>query len=233
MTGKPPPWIVLAHLLRPQGRKGELLAELFTDFPERFENRKQVYLAPSGFEGEASQARSAEVVSFWLPVGKNEGRIVLQFAGVDSISQAEGLAGLEVLVQREDRMPLSEDSVYTSDLIGCTVYDGSVEVGKIVDSLIPSAENYHPLDCRQFLRDSLRKRPPLRRQEDDRLLRSVAFRFGRNPQRSDCIIDRFRLQNHPFAAAKWTVIHSSVAIMSEGAKVVRDHLDQPRCAGAL
>lgn len=138
MTGKPPPWIVLAHLLRPQGRKGELLAELFTDFPERFENRKQVYLAPSGFEGEASQARSAEVVSFWLPVGKNEGRIVLQFAGVDSISQAEGLAGLEVLVHREDRMPLSEDSVYTSDLIGCTVYDGSVEVGNIVDVQFPA-----------------------------------------------------------------------------------------------
>jgi len=138
MTEKPSSWIVLAHLLRPQGRKGELLAELFTDFPERFDERKQVYLAPSGFEGETAQARSAEVVSFWLPMGKNEGRIVLQFAGVDSISQAEGLAGLEVLVHREDRMPLSEDSVYTSDLIGCTVYDGPTAVGSIIDIQFPS-----------------------------------------------------------------------------------------------
>jgi 16S rRNA processing protein RimM len=138
MTEKPSSWIVLAHLLRPQGRKGELLAELFTDFPERFDERKQVYLAPSGFEGKTAQARSAEVVSFWLPMGKNEGRIVLQFAGVDSISQAEGLAGLEVLVHREDRMPLSEDSVYTSDLIGCTVYDGPTAVGSIIDVQFPS-----------------------------------------------------------------------------------------------
>ena len=138
MTEKPPPWIVLAHLLRPQGRKGELLAELFTDFPERFAERKQVYLAPSGFDGEPAQARSAEVVSFWLPMGKNEGRIVLQFAGVDSISQAEELTGLDVLVHREERMPLDEGSVYTSDLIGCTVYDGPIMVGSIVDVQFPS-----------------------------------------------------------------------------------------------
>ena len=37
MTNSAPSWIVLAHLLRPQGRKGELLAELLTDFPERFD----------------------------------------------------------------------------------------------------------------------------------------------------------------------------------------------------
>ncbi len=138
MTANPSPWIVLAHLLRPQGRKGELLAELFTDFPERFEERRQVFLAPSGFEGEAAQARAAEVVSFWLPVGKNEGRIVLQFAGVDTISLAEGLAGLEVIVPDEERMPLDDDSVYIGELIGCTVYDGSAAVGVIRDVQFPT-----------------------------------------------------------------------------------------------
>lgn len=138
MTAQPASWIVLAHLLRPQGRKGELLAELFTDFPDRFREHKQVSLAPSGFDGLEEQARSAEVVSFWLPVGKNQGRIVLQFAGVDSITQAEGLAGLDVLVRGEDRMPLDEDAVYTSELIGCTVYDGTVAIGVIVDVQFPT-----------------------------------------------------------------------------------------------
>jgi 16S rRNA processing protein RimM len=138
MTAKPASWIVLAHLLRPQGRKGELLAELFTDFPDRFREHRQVFLAPSGFDGGEEQARSAEVVSFWLPVGKNQGRIVLQFAGVDTITQAEGLAGLEVLVRGEDRLPLDEDAVYTSELIGCTVYDGTVAIGVIVDVQFPT-----------------------------------------------------------------------------------------------
>jgi 16S rRNA processing protein RimM len=138
MTNSDPSWVVLAHLLRPQGRKGELLAELLTDFPERFEDRKQVFLAPEGFDGEASAARVAEVVSFWLPVGKNVGRIVLQFAGIDSISEAERLAGLDVVVPFEERQPLDEESVYISDLIGCTLYDGATPVGVIDDVQFPS-----------------------------------------------------------------------------------------------
>jgi len=133
-----PSWIVLAHLLRPQGRKGELLAELLTDFPERFEDRRHVFLAAAGFNGTSAEARPAEVVAFWLPVGKNEGRIVLQFAGIDSISDAESIAGLEVIVSEEDRLPLDDESVYISELVGCTIYDGTVAVGVVEDVQFPS-----------------------------------------------------------------------------------------------
>jgi 16S rRNA processing protein RimM len=133
MTQITPAWIVLAHLLRPQGRKGEVLAELFTDFPERFKEQKRVFLAPSGFEGEEAEARGAEVQAFWLPVGKNEGRVVLQFAGIETISDAEAIAGLDVLVPREERRQLDDDSVYISELVGCTVYDGATAVGVVED----------------------------------------------------------------------------------------------------
>src|ERR1700682_4275867 len=103
-------WVVLAQLLRPQGRKGELLAELLTDFPERFDGGKRVFLAPPNFNGREADARSIEVISFWLPVGKNEGRIVLQFAGVETISAAELIAGQDVIVPLEERLPLDEES---------------------------------------------------------------------------------------------------------------------------
>ncbi len=116
-------WLVLAHLLRPQGRKGEILAELLTDFPERFETRKRVFLAPPGFVGVESAARLAEVSAFWLPLGKNEGRIVLHLYGIDSINDAEPLSGLEVIVPASERSELDEDSTYISDLIGCAVFD--------------------------------------------------------------------------------------------------------------
>jgi 16S rRNA processing protein RimM len=132
-----PSWIVLAHLLRPQGRKGEVLAELFTDFPERFEDQRRVYLAPPEFNGESSEARATEVVAFWLPVGKNEGRIVLQFAGVNSISEAESIAGLEVIVPQEERAPLDDESVYINELIGCALYDGAAIVGVVDDVQFP------------------------------------------------------------------------------------------------
>lgn len=133
MTEHSPAWIALAHILRPQGRKGEVLAELLTDFPERFETRKQVYLGPSGFDGEPAAARPAEVVAHWLPVGKNQGRIVLQFAGVDSITEAETLAGLDVLVPRKDRVALEDGAVYISELVGCTVYDSTLAIGVVKD----------------------------------------------------------------------------------------------------
>ena len=147
MTQSTPAWIVLAHLLRPQGRKGEVLAELLTDFPERFDGQKRVFLAAPGFAGEEAEARPAVVVAFWLPVGKNEGRVVLQFAGIDTISDAESIAGQDVLVPRGERVPLDDESIYVSELIGCAVYDGLVPVGVVEDvQFAMSADGARRLD---------------------------------------------------------------------------------------
>jgi 16S rRNA processing protein RimM len=129
-------WTLLARILRPQGRKGEVLADLFTDFPERFASRGSVWLASGGFAEstvERHEPEPAEVIAHWLPVGRNAGRIVLQFAGIDSISAAEQLAGKEVVVPAEARMPLEPGAAYISDLIGCTVYDGGEAVGTVED----------------------------------------------------------------------------------------------------
>lgn len=126
-------WVVLAELLRPQGRRGEMLAELFTDFPERFKENVRVYLAKEGFSGTSAEAQAIEVSSYWLPMGKNQGRVVLKLAGIDTISGAELLAGLEVIVPRVERQVLEEDANYISDLIGCTVFDGLNGVGAIED----------------------------------------------------------------------------------------------------
>jgi 16S rRNA processing protein RimM len=63
---------------------------------------------------------------------------VLQFADVDSISDAETIAGLEVIVPEEERLPLDEDSTYISELVGCTVYDGAEVVGVVEDVQFPT-----------------------------------------------------------------------------------------------
>jgi 16S rRNA processing protein RimM len=139
----PTQWIVLAQILRPQGRRGEVLADLFTDFPERFAEHPQVWLAPAGFADHAETESPADakliphpasVAAHWLPVGKNAGRIVLHFAAVDSIEQAEQLAGKEVLVPSTERVALEPGAAYISDLVGCTLYDRDRPLG-IVDSV--------------------------------------------------------------------------------------------------
>ncbi|HZU09362.1 MAG TPA: ribosome maturation factor RimM [Pseudacidobacterium sp.] len=120
-----PQWIVIAHLVRPQGRRGEVLADILTDFPERFSDRRELMLLDAG----GRPLRAVSLEAHWL----HKGRVVLKFAGCDSISDAEALRGLDVAISREQRVPLDADSVYISDLIGCCVVlpDGA-EAGKIV-----------------------------------------------------------------------------------------------------
>ena len=132
------PWVVLAHLLRPQGRKGELLAELLTDFPEHLAGRKGLFLLSPGASG-TEEPRPVEILSSWLPVGRNRGRVVLQIAGIEDISSAETLSRLDLVVREEDRMPLEEGSAYVSDMVGCSLLDNSVPIGVVTDVQFPTA----------------------------------------------------------------------------------------------
>jgi 16S rRNA processing protein RimM len=126
----PENWVWLARIRRPQGRKGEVLAEILTDFPEKFSERRQVWLLPSNSVS-ASVAREIELANHWL----HKGGIVLHFAGVDSISAAEELKGLVVAVPQAKRAPLGADETYIGDLIGCVLVDvagaEAVTVGEI------------------------------------------------------------------------------------------------------
>jgi 16S rRNA processing protein RimM len=140
-TGASSKWTTLAHLLRPQGRKGEVLAELLTDFPERFDGGARVFLAKPGYDGAAEGAQEMAVSGHWLPVGRNHGRIVLAFVGIDSIERAEDLAGLDVIVPADERVELEEDTEYVSDLVGCEVYDGDVRVGVVTGVEFPTTSD--------------------------------------------------------------------------------------------
>jgi 16S rRNA processing protein RimM len=146
----PDSWVWLARIRRAQGRKGEVFAEILTDFPEKFAERRQLWLLsesasaapPQHAQGSRSaprpsslpSLRKVELKNHWL----HKGGIVLHFAGVDSITEAEQLAGLVVAIPLSERVPLAEDEVYISDLIGCTLVDTArpdapVAVGQIED----------------------------------------------------------------------------------------------------
>jgi 16S rRNA processing protein RimM len=123
-------WVWLARIRRTQGRKGEVFADLLTDFPEKFADRRRLWLLA---EAASSTPREVELIHHWL----HKGGVVLHFSGVDSISAAEALSGLIVAIPLAERAPLSEDEVYIADLIGCTLFDvastNPIRVGKIED----------------------------------------------------------------------------------------------------
>jgi 16S rRNA processing protein RimM len=118
--------LAVARIVRPQGRRGEVTAEILTDFPERFRHLRDAFLERPGSAPVARQVENA-----WL----HKGRVVLKFSGVDSIAQAETLRGFHVVIPREERIPLGAHRYYLWELEGCRVVierDGTAqEIGAV------------------------------------------------------------------------------------------------------
>jgi 16S rRNA processing protein RimM len=117
-------FITLARVVKTQGRRGEVASEVLSDIPGRFSIGMRLLALPR--EPEAHR-RELEVEELW----PHKGLLVLKFAGVDSISDAEILVGCELQVPRNQRSALQASWNYVSDLIGCLVLDRGREIGKI------------------------------------------------------------------------------------------------------
>ena len=118
-------WLRVARILRARGNKGEVLAELFTDFPARFSQLKQMYL-----RRDQGQPQGHELRNFWLD-RNHPGMGVFHFAGCTSIGDAEKLRGYEVLLPLEARVSLPAGQYFVTDLIGCTVFTCAGEENKL------------------------------------------------------------------------------------------------------
>jgi 16S rRNA processing protein RimM len=117
-------FITLARVVKTQGRHGEVASQIFSDVPDRFVAGMKLFALP---QEPASPRRELEVEGIW----PHKGLLVLKFAGIDSISAAETLAGCELQVPRNQRSQLQPGWNYVSDLVGCKVFDGDCEIGRI------------------------------------------------------------------------------------------------------
>lgn len=104
--------VVIARVARTRGLRGEVLADLYTDFPGRFENLERVIaIGPDG------RQRSLQIEEHWFQAD----RIVLKFAGYDSIDEAKELAGLQLAIPANERIELPAGMFYEWELAGCRV----------------------------------------------------------------------------------------------------------------
>ena len=126
-------FLAIARLIRPQGRRGEIAAEILTDVPGRFEKLDSAFLEQPG--GEPS---SVKVESAWL----HKGRVILKLSGIDSIEEASRLRGRLILVPSSERAALAAHQYYVWELEGCRVVrdlDGvTMEIG-IVTQVEPTS----------------------------------------------------------------------------------------------
>lgn len=117
-------FITLARVVKTQGRHGEVAAEIHTDIPGRLHaGMKILALADAG------SRRELQINDVW----PHKNWLVLKFAGVDSISDAEVLIGCELQLPASQRAQLEAGAFYVSDLVGCMLFDRGREVGVVSD----------------------------------------------------------------------------------------------------
>jgi 16S rRNA processing protein RimM len=119
LSPETPSWVLVARILRERGNKGEVAAEILTDFPERLTRLREVFV---GFADSKNEPRRMVLKSCW-PSQNHRGQAVFHFEGCNSISEAEKFRGLEVLLPFEQRVTLPAGQYFVTDLIGCSVFE--------------------------------------------------------------------------------------------------------------
>src|SRR5215471_12910547 len=110
-------YVTIARILRPRGNKGEVSAELLTDFPERLKELREIFLSDSKTSPLAMQLKS-----FWAD-RNHPGFGIFHFEGVSSINDAEKLRGSEIQIPFEQRVTLPAGKYFVTDLIGCSIFE--------------------------------------------------------------------------------------------------------------
>ena len=114
--------VIIARAVRPRGLKGEIVAELLTDFPDRFEDVEELVLvSPTG------ERTTKRLENYWF---QND-RVVLKLADYDDVEVAKELVGFEFAVPESERVPLPADHYYHWELEGCTVKVGAESIGTV------------------------------------------------------------------------------------------------------
>lgn len=117
--------VAVARVVKTRGLRGELVADLLTDFPERFDNLPSlIAIAPDG------RRRSLQIEAHWF----HRDRIVFKFAGFDSIEAAKSLIGSKLTVPVSERVKLPGGHFYDWELTGCSVENVAGEkLGRVRD----------------------------------------------------------------------------------------------------
>ena len=124
--------VAVARVRRARGVKGEVAADIWTDFPERFERLEELIAVFPGGE-----RRRLALEGHWL----HGDRVVLKFRGFDSPEEAAALAGCELAVPEGEAVELEEGAYYDWQLEGCRVETvGGRQLGAVGEVLHTGGE---------------------------------------------------------------------------------------------
>ena len=105
-------FLLVGHVARAHGNKGQVIVNPETDFAE-----DRFVVGQTLMVGERAEPKRIVTARF------HQGRPVVGLEGVETMDDAEALAGAELKVAVADIAPLPEGTFYRHDLVGCDVHD--------------------------------------------------------------------------------------------------------------
>lgn len=133
--------IKIGQVVNAVGLKGELKVRHDTDYKERFEELKKIYLGNTPYE--ISGVRYMKEM------------VILKLLGVDDRTEAETHKGEDVCIDKSDVRVLPEDTYYIFDMIGMSVVDESGnKLGILSDVIKRTAQDLYEIekeDKKKFL----------------------------------------------------------------------------------
>lgn len=121
----------VGKIVNTHGLRGEVKILPWTDYPEVFEDIKEIYL-PDG--------RKLNIKS----VKYQKNNIIVKLDGINFIDEAEKLKGMVITAERDQLAELEEGTYYVADLIGLEVITDEGElIGKISDVLRTGANDVY------------------------------------------------------------------------------------------
>jgi 16S rRNA processing protein RimM len=104
--------VAIARIVKPRGLRGESVADVLTDFPERFDGLELVTaVMPKG------ERLDLKIEDSWF----QKNRIVIKFEGYDSVEAAETLRNADICIAESEAVELETDEFFDWELTGCRV----------------------------------------------------------------------------------------------------------------
>ncbi|MDI3534733.1 MAG: rRNA processing protein RimM [Thermosediminibacterales bacterium] len=127
-------YLTIGKIVSTHGNKGEVKVYPLTDFLERFDNLKEVYVRIKG------QIKLYKIEN----VRYHKKFIILKFEGIDSIDKALSFKDSVLEVKRENAFTLPPGHYYISDIIGCKVktIEGK-DLGELIDVIKTGANDVY------------------------------------------------------------------------------------------
>ena len=125
--------IKIGQVVNVVGLKGELKVYHYSDYKERFEELKKVYLEKVLYQ--ITGVRYMKEI------------VILKVQGIDTRTEAEKHKGENIYIEQEDVRALPEDTYYIFDLIGLSVIDEKGQViGTLSDVIQNSAQDLYEVE---------------------------------------------------------------------------------------